>query len=225
MLRARNLTLSYVYLLQEMAALKLTGSNKKKIDDGRKRQRLGTVNNENDSWSFLKPLLSTLESALHADAVEGGKWIRHDDSQRYHSLLLPLSKLLELRSPFTNDESETFYQQVVHGIEGETTGSVIGCLTALASAAGNEQLWKPLNHLVLQACGNETRAEVRKGGISCLLSLIKALGEEYMVLLPECLPVLSELLEDADEQIANLAKECVTMGESLLGESLQDSLR
>lgn len=128
-----------------MAASQLSGSNKKKIDDGRKRQRLGTVHHDKDTWSFLKPLLSSLESALHADAVEGGKWVRHDDSERYHSLLLPLSELLEVRSPSTSDESEPFYQQIVHGIEGET-GSVIGCLTALASAAGNEQLWKPLNH-------------------------------------------------------------------------------
>ena len=46
-----------------------------------------------------------------------------------------------------------------------------------------------------------------------------------MVLLPECLPVLSELLEDDDETIVVLAKECVHQGEELLGESLEDSLR
>ena len=45
-----------------------------------------------------------------------------------------------------------------------------------------------------------------------------------MVLLPECLPVLSEMLEDEDE-IAGMAKECVRQGEELLGESLEDSLR
>lgn len=208
-------------MFQELAASQLRDSNKKKIDDGRKRQRLETVDDA-DSCSFLKPLLSCLESALHADAAEGGKWVRHDDSQRYHSLLPPLSKLLELRSISNGPEST--YEQIVHETESET-GSVIGCLTALASAAGNEQLWKPLNHAVLEACGNESRVEVRKGGVACLLSLIKALGEEYMVLLPECLPVLSELLEETDEDIAGMAQECVTIGEDLLGESLQDSLR
>lgn len=175
-----------------------------------------------DSIIYLKPLLSCLESALHADAIEGGKWIRHDDSQRYHSLLSPLSKLLELDA--TSLENTT-YHDLVHGIEKDQDGSVIRCLTALASAAGNEQLWKPLNHAVLQACGNESRSEVRKGGVSCLLSLIKALGEEYMVLLPECLPVLSEMLEETSEEIAGLAQECVSLGEELLGESLEDSLR
>lgn len=180
---------------------------------------------------FLKPLLHCLESALHADASDGGKWVRSDD--RYRSLLSPLSRLLELRVSSnisfvsqlrTVITSESAFQQLVHGTEGEPS-SVIGCLTALAAAAGNEQLWKPLNHAVLEACGNETRAEVRKGGICCLLSLINALGEEYMVLLPECFPVLSELLEDSDEEIAGLAQECVSIGEELLGESLQESLR
>jgi len=44
-------------------------------------------------------------------------------------------------------------------------------------------------------------------------------------LLPECLPTLSELLEDVDEEIAGLAKECVSLGEDLIGESLEESLR
>lgn len=199
----------------------MSGSSKKNIDGGRKRQKLEDVDDIDDleSLDFLKPLLNCLESALHADAIEGGKWIRHDDSQRYHALLSPLSKLLELRA-ITADVA---YQQLVYG--DDEPGSVIGCLTALALAAGNEQLWKPLNHAVLQSCGNESRALVRKAGVSCLLSLIKTLGEEYMVLLPECLPVLSELLEETDEEIAGLAQECVSIGEELLGESLQESLR
>jgi len=46
-----------------------------------------------------------------------------------------------------------------------------------------------------------------------------------MVLLPECLPILSELLEDDDEEIVDMAKECVRLGEDLIGESLEDMLR
>lgn len=186
---------------------------------------------DTESIVFLKPLLHCLECALNADASDGGKWVRSDD--RYRSLLSPLSRLLELRvsssisfvsQSKTVITSESAFQQLVHGAEGEP-GSVIGCLTALAVAAGKEQLWKPLNYAVLEACGNGTRTEVRKGGISCLLSLINALGEEYLVLLPECLPILSELLEDSDEEISRLAQECVSFGEELLGESLQESLR
>jgi hypothetical protein len=45
-----------------------------------------------------------------------------------------------------------------------------------------------------------------------------------MVLIPECLPVLAELLEDSDEEVAGLAQDCIALSEELLGESLQDSL-
>ena len=115
------------------------------------------------------------------------------------------------------------YQQLVQGEGTLEHGNVVGSLTALATAAGNEQLWKPLNFAVLEACGH-ARSEVRKAGICCLLSIIETIGEEYMILLPECLPVLSELLED-EEEIARMAKDCVRQGEELLGESLEDSLR
>ncbi len=148
-------------------------------------------------------------------------------------ILNHLGKLLVARVPtgtpvncdqFTKGTTTSAYQQLIQGVGTAEHGNVVGCLTALATAAGNEQLWKPLNFAVLKACGHSTRSEVRKAGISCLLSIIETIGEEYMILLPECLPVLSELLEDEDE-IACMAKECVRQGEELLGESLEDSLR
>ena len=54
---------------------------------------------------------------------------------------------------------------------------------------------------------------------------MKALGEEYMVLLPENLPALAELLEDTSEEVANLTREVVALAEELTGESLEESLR
>lgn len=36
--------------------------------------------------SPLQPLLQCLESALKADAHEGGNWTRGDDNQRYNSV-------------------------------------------------------------------------------------------------------------------------------------------
>ena len=190
---------------------------------------------DKDSFNTLQPLLLCLESTLKADAHDGGGWVRSEDGQRYNMLLGPLGKLLKANVPdeitITSSldqiaaQSTSSYKMLVQGFGTEDHGNVIGCLTALAAAAGNEQLWKPLNHELLEACGDERRSEVRKAGVTGLLSIIQALGEEYMVLLPECLPVLSELLEDEDEEIVSLAQECVRHGEELLGESLDDSLR
>lgn len=219
----------------EFAVSKLVASPK-----GSKRRRLESGYEEKlGNLDMLRPLQSVLlcvESALKADAHEGGNWIRSDDNQRYNMILTPLTKLLQAKVPtqfpvelaFGEDDankSTTAFQKLVQGDLTTDKGSVVASLTALATAGGNDQLWKPLNYAIMDACGNETRAEVRKAGINCLLSLLQLLGEEYMVLLPECLPVLSELLEESDEEIANLARECIRLGEELLGESLEDSLR
>lgn len=185
-----------------------------------------------DKVKPLQPLLLCLEYALKADAHEGGDWTRGDDNQRYNMILNHLGKLLLAQVPkdisITSDlnskeqASTITYQQLVQGVGTLEYGNVVGCVTSLAAAAGNEQLWKPLNFAVLEACGHK-RSEVRKAGITCLLSIVETIGEEYMVLLPECLPVLSELLEDEDE-IAGMTKEVIQLGEDLLGESLSSSL-
>jgi len=185
----------------------------------------------------LQPLLLFLETVLTVDAHEGGNWVRNNDNERFRMLVGPLGKLLQAHIPrdsFSSLDSDVLavskqassYEVLVQGVGTKEHGNVISCITSLAAAAGDEQLWKPLNHSVLEACGNEGRAEVRKSGVKALLCIIQSLGEEYMVLLPECLPVLSELLEDdEDEEIVALAKECIRLGEVLLGESLEDSLK
>jgi U3 small nucleolar RNA-associated protein 10 len=211
----------------ELAASSLCQSGnavkKRKLNDERTESSYDSV-----SMQVVQPVLLCLEHALRADGLDGGSWIRADENQRYHALLEPMGKLLQARIPGNflkeNDHLSSSFARVIMG-EYSDLGNVVSCLSALANAAGNEQLWKPLNYYVLEACGNESRGEVRKAGLTCLVSLMKSLGEEYMVLLPECLPILSELLEDTDEEIAGLAKECVTLAEDLLGTSLEDSLR
>lgn len=182
-----------------------------------KRRRLETADYDSESLRCLSPLLLCLELLFKADSRDGGHWVKSSEGKRFHAILEPLAKLLQ--GAFPREFEHLVYRS------GDGGGTVVKCLTALASAAGNEQLWKPLNHAVLEACGNELRSEVRKSGVVCLLSLFQTLGEEYMVLLPECLPVISELLEETDEETAALAKQCVSTAEELIGESLEESLR
>jgi hypothetical protein len=216
----------FVFVLQETAVSHLCRRMDAKKAGGKKKQRLDNDDGSNytpQSLDALQSLLLCLEVSLRSDAHNGGAWVRDGESQRFESLLNPLGKLLQCHLP--KEKSATvIYQSLVQG-DNEKPGSVVDCIVSLASAAGDEQLWKPLNHAVLQAASNETRSEVRKAGVTCLASLIRSIGEEYMVLVPECLPVLSELLEDSDEEIVGLAQECISLSEEYLGESLQDSLR
>jgi len=186
-----------------------------------KKQKIGSI----ESLLYLPALISCLGHNFSADAREGGNWIREGDDKRYHTFVEPLAKLLLARVPTdfpfadaSTDDDDGYKRLIVQD------GGVVSCLVSLASAAGDETLWKPLNHSVLIACGDEDHGDIRRAGLLCLLKLIQTLGEEYMVLLPECLPVLSELLE-ADEETAALARDCVDLSEDLLGESLEDSLR
>ena len=193
--------------------------------DGSKKRRVDVSSYGVEAMRVLQPLLDTVENALRSDAHQGGSWIRADENRKYEDLLEPLGKLLLGRIPSDFPTSASSgYLYIVEG-SGVDSGSIVGCLVALAGAGGNEQLWKPLNHAVLQACGEEGRSEVRRAGLVCLLEMMKSLGEEYMVLLPENLPVLAELLEDSNEEVASLAKEVLTLAEELIGESLEDSLR
>lgn len=211
----------------EAAVMCLCRKSKVKTAGGTKKQRVevddDTMEYQAAAFRSLKALLKCLEASLRSDAHDGGSWIREGESERYDNLLEPLGKLFNCRMGTQTNAAMT-YQDLVQGNDDES-GSVVECIVALASAAGEEHKWKPLNHAVLQACCHDSRSEVRKAGVRCLLSLIKSIGEEYMVLIPECLPVLSELLEDSDEQIAGLAQECIAMSEELLGESLEDNLR
>ena len=70
---------------QEIAVSLLCQRTKKA--DGSKRRRVeetdGSVE-DMDRMKSLQPLLLCLESALKADAHEGGDWTRGDDNQRYN---------------------------------------------------------------------------------------------------------------------------------------------
>lgn len=211
----------------DMAATCLNKQSKES-SDGSKRQRVGDTEDYSVQEMFiLEPLLSCLEHSFTSDAHDGGSWIRADNNSKYHAIMEPLSRLLQAHVPLdypVSDKSVSPYVQLTQGVPGRH-GTVIGCLTALATAGGNEQLWKPLNHSVLEACSNEQRPEVRRTGLLCLLSLMKSLGEEYMVLLPECLPALSERLEDDDDEICAITREVLNLAEEAIGESLDDALR
>lgn len=68
------------------------------------------------------------------------------------------------------------------------------CLAQLASASGKDALWKALANAVLMKTRSR-RAGVRVAALVSLRQCFEVVGEEFLSLLPECLPFLSELLE------------------------------
>lgn len=54
-----------------------------------------------------------------------------------------------------------------------------------------------------------------------LQDLYVRLGEELLVLLPETIPFLAELMEDSDEDVEMLCEKVCNQIEQFLGESIQ----
>ena len=149
-------------------------------------------------------VLDGVDHVLKADGFGGGDWCQAEDGRRYNMLLSELGRLL------------------VKG--GEGAGGAAGrCLVSLAAAGGGDIMWKPLNFVVLEACGEDDRA-VRKRGVKCLKEIFEVVREEYMGLVAECLPTISELLEDDDTEIKELAKLCLNIAEEMTGEDLKEHL-
>jgi U3 small nucleolar RNA-associated protein 10 len=104
-------------------------------------------------------------------------------------------------------------------------GPVASCLAALARAIARDVLWKPLNHKLLLLTRDSSRNAVRIGAVKVLHKLFQDVGEEYLLLLPECLPFLSELLEDDAEEVTQCTGELIRYIEELSGEKLDTYLQ
>ena len=67
-------------------------------------------------------------------------------------------------------------------------------------------------------------AVVRLAAVQCEMSLTNKLGEEWLSLLPEMLPFVSELQEDDDERVEREVGRWIVQIEGILGESLDSML-
>lgn len=71
------------------------------------------------------------------------------------------------------------------------------CLAMLAAASAKDALWKALVNAVLMKT-RSGKVGVRVAALVSLRHCFEVVGEEFLALLPECLPFLSELLEVRD---------------------------
>ncbi|CAN0455262.1 unnamed protein product, partial [Ectocarpus sp. 8 AP-2014] len=97
------------------------------------------------------------------------------------------------------------------------------CLAQLASASGKDALWKALANAVLMKTRSR-RAGVRVAALVSLRQCFEVIGEEFLALLPECLPFLSELLEDGHPEVESECRALVKYIEGVLGESIESYL-
>uniref|UniRef100_UPI003AB09606 HEAT repeat-containing protein 1 n=1 Tax=Centroberyx gerrardi TaxID=166262 RepID=UPI003AB09606 len=100
------------------------------------------------------------------------------------------------------------------------TQHLVPCVAQLSVALGDDTLWKSLNYQILLKTRHSS-AQVRFSSLLMLMELAGKLRENYMVLLPETIPFLAELMEDECEEVEHQVQKVIQEMENILGEPLQ----
>ncbi|KFQ56778.1 HEAT repeat-containing protein 1, partial [Nestor notabilis] len=128
--------------------------------------------------------------------------------ERTETLMMPLVDQLEN----TLGGDEKFQDRV--------TAHLIPCIAQFAVAMADDSLWKPLNYQILLKM-RHTSPKVRFAALLALVEVAQKLKENYLVLLPESIPFLAELMEDECEEVEQLCQKTIQQLEVILGEPLQ----
>ncbi|XP_043551503.1 HEAT repeat-containing protein 1 isoform X2 [Chiloscyllium plagiosum] len=100
------------------------------------------------------------------------------------------------------------------------TNHLVPCIAQFSVAIGDDSVWKPLNYQILLKTRHSS-PKVRFSALIMLLELAGKLKENYMLLLPETIPFLAELLEDECEEVEHHCQKVIQQLEIILGEPLQ----
>jgi U3 small nucleolar RNA-associated protein 10 len=155
-------------------------------------------------WAFL---LESLKHAFEYSSTQ--EWI---DNALFDKLVVPLVEQLNYRMDGKGSSDKRFQDYW------------IPCLVQLAIAAPNETCWKSLNYQLLLKT-RDPNPSVRWHALSAIQELYRQLGEEFLILLPETVPYLAELMEDEHHEVETCCHHTITVIEGYLGESLQKYLQ
>ncbi|XP_070846670.1 HEAT repeat-containing protein 1 [Chaetodon trifascialis] len=128
--------------------------------------------------------------------------------ERADALMGPLLNQLE-----NTQGGEQVYQQRV-------TQHLVPCVGQFSVALADDAQWKTLNYQILLRT-RHSDSKVRFSSLLMLMELASKLKENYMVLLPETIPFLAELMEDECEEVEQQVQKVVQEMENILGEPLQ----
>ncbi|XP_077024538.1 HEAT repeat-containing protein 1 [Tamandua tetradactyla] len=129
--------------------------------------------------------------------------------ERAEALMMPLVDQLENRL----GGDEKFQERVVTHL--------VPCIAQFSVAMADDSLWKPLNYQILLKT-RDSSPKVRFAALITVLALAEKLRENYIVLLPESIPFLAELMEDECEEVEHQCQKTIQQLEVILGEPLQD---
>ncbi|OBT61031.1 hypothetical protein VE03_09615 [Pseudogymnoascus sp. 23342-1-I1] len=114
--------------------------------------------------------------------------------------------------------------QLAHAATLPLTADLVPALVELAAVADSADHHKALNAAIMKSLRDAAPA-VRLAAVKAEEALTERLGEEWLALLPEMLPFISELQEDEDEEVERETHRWIVKIEGVLGESLDAMLQ
>ena len=153
--------------------------------------------------ALLRTVLQTLTSSFKHD--QDDFWQAPSHFSTISTALLSL--LLRAKQPAVRDALD-----------------LIPTIVELATVAASQDHHKELNGALLKNMRSD-EALVRLAAVKTEQSLTERLGEDWLGLLPEMLPFISELQEDDDEDVERETLVWIRQIEGILGESLEGMLQ
>lgn len=108
----------------------------------------------------------------------------------------------------------------IEELEKRTATLLTPCLAQMALAT-DDTLWKSLNYEILLKT-KSILPQVRIGALETVVAIAVKLGDDYLMLLPETIGSLAELLEDEDEKVETAMKNAIQKMEDALGQPVRE---
>lgn len=212
------------------------GTNVPKSDStGRTLQQLAVYGFLQTFFDNLKSIVTNYASYVLDDAVQILGKIQPQANSESRDLW---TRVLGTLSKCFEHDQDDFWQAPAHfgaiapvlmkqfllAPQIDVEADLIPATVELAAAADSQTHQKELNSALLQHLRSEQTA-VRLAAVKCEQALTDRLGEEWLSMLHEMLPRISELQEDDDEIVERETHRWIVKIEGVLGESLDAMLQ
>ncbi|NXB80217.1 HEAT1 protein, partial [Donacobius atricapilla] len=184
---------------------------------------------------LVKPFAETLNQVNISKTDEA--FFDSDNNTEKSCLLLQFTMdclhklfLFDTQKFLSKERAETLMQPLVDQLENvlggdekfqeRVTAHLIPCIAQFSVAMADDSLWKPLNYQILLKTRHNS-SKVRFAALLALIEVAQKLKENYLVLLPESIPFLAELMEDECEEVEQQCQKTIQQLEVILGEPLQ----
>ena len=158
---------------------------------------------------FIKELvIAVLDMLSNCFFYDSQGFINKD---RFESILHPLINQIDNKI-HGNDEYLSFANDYLSP-----------CIVNFAAAVNDSACWKQLNHQVLTKTKSDDE-QVRLVSLCVIEKIYNRMGESYMILIPETIPFLAEILEDDSIEVEKQCQKVIQVIEEISGESIQKYL-